>query len=120
MSIDLKNKIEEYLALKPYRFRVLQPATLAQAVDEASGAMQQHLSLVLASDDGFNGDSLYLELADVRNLKLQQPGWSLITLSNLVIREASPPGRYDRKYVVLDAEEDIISRSCDDFAAAVG
>ena len=120
MSVELKAKIEEYYSLKPARFRVLKSATLTQAIDPSAGEMQQHLALILASDDGVGEEMLHLELFGVRNLKLRQPEWSLVTLSNVEIIEAPPASKYDRRYVVLDAEEDIISCSCDDFRAVVG
>lgn len=120
MSVDLEAKIEEYYSLKPSQFRVLKSATLTQAIDTSSGEMQQHFSLVLARDDSFSGEMLHLELFGVRNLKLQQPAWSLVTLSNVEIIQAPPTGKYDQRYVVLDSEEGIISCSFHDFCAAVG
>jgi len=119
MSAELEAKIEEYYSLAPSRFRVLKSITLAQDIDAATGEMQQTMSLSLARDDGFNGEILHIELFGVRNLKLQQPTWSLITLSNLEILQAPPTSKYDRRYVVLDAEEGIVSCSCHDFYAVV-
>ncbi len=119
MSVDLKTKIEEYHSLSPRRFSVLKSATLTQAIEASSGEMRQHLSLILASDDDDGDEVLRLELTGVRNLKLQQPGWSLVTLSNLEILESPEAGQFDRRFVVLDAEEGVISCSCDDFSAGL-
>ena len=119
MNAELEAKIEEYYSLKPVQFRVLRSAILTQDVDKSTGEMQQHLSLVLSRDDSFSGEMLHLELSGVRNLELHQPSWSLVTLSNLEIVQSAPTGKYDRRFVVLDAEEGIISCSCHDFFAAI-
>jgi hypothetical protein len=119
VNAEIEAKIEEYYSLKPAQYRVLKSAILTQDIDTSTGEMQQQLSLVLARDDSFSGEMLHVELSGVRNLKLHQPSWSLVTLSNLEIVQSPPTGKYDRRYVVLDAEEGIVSCSCHDFFAAI-
>ena len=120
MSVEVEAKIKGYYSLKPSQFRVLKSATLTQAVDTSTGEMRQQLSLVLVRDDSSSDEMLHLDLFGVRDLKLQQPSWSLITLSNVEIIQSTPTGKYNGKYVVIDTDEDIISCSCHDFFAAVG
>ena len=119
MSVELEAKIAEFYSLKPSQFRVLKSATLSQGDDSSTGEMQQRLSMVLARDDSFSGEMLHLKLFGVRNLKLLQPSWSLVTLSNVEIIQAPPTGKFDRRYVVMDTEDDIILCSCHDFSYSV-
>jgi len=118
---DLDTKIADYHALRPSQFGVVKSITLTQAIDPASGEMQQQVSLVLATDEGYEGTMLHLELYGVRQLKLLQPTWSLVILPNLEIAKAPPMGHHEGPLIVFDAEQDqVISCSCRDFLAAKG
>lgn len=110
------SKIDNYYALQPTRYRVLKSVTLAQVANSATHEMQQQISLILAKDDTFLGDMLYLEFSGVRNLKLTQPTWSLITFSDLNISSVRLD---DNKsvFIICDNEEDVLSFQCDDFIA---
>jgi hypothetical protein len=82
--------------------------------------MQQQLVIILARASDFVGESLYLELVGVRNLRIEQPKLSLIGLPNVEIYKAPNTGKYDRRFVVLDAEQDEVFRcSCHDFIASI-
>jgi hypothetical protein len=120
MSSELEDKIARYYALKPSKFPVVKSFSITQAPDSKTGEMQQHLSIVFAKDHSFCGEMLYLDLLGVRNLQFDQPSWSLISLSNITIANATPAGKFDRRLVVRDAEQEkVFGCSCHDFRVAV-
>ena len=115
-----ETKIADYYATKPSRFSVLKSLMLTQQTDRTAGEMQQQVSLVLANDDDFSGKMLYLDL-QVRNLLVKQPSWSLITLSNIEIANATATDAGDTRFDLRDAEQEtIFACSCRDFCFAVG
>ncbi len=119
MSDELDAKIAEYYSLSPLRFTVMKSSSLTQGFDPTTGEMRQQLSIVLAQDETFAGEMLYLELSGVRNFRFEQPSLSLVNL-DLEITKAPPGQKYDRRIVVMNAEQDVaFVCSCHDFIAAI-
>jgi hypothetical protein len=121
MNAQLDDKIAQYYGLGPTDFRIVKSLSLTQATDSATGEMRQNFAIVLAKDDSFSGDMLYIDLLGVRSLRLKQPSWSMISLSNLEITMAPATSKLDRCFLVRDAEQEaVLACSCDDFCVAVG
>ena len=95
MTTEIESKITEYYSLDPTYFRVLKSFLVTQVTDSATGEMQQQLSLVLAKNAEFSGEMLHLELFGVRNLRFEQPHFSLITLSHVEIVQAPPKSKFE-------------------------
>ena len=94
---------------------------LAQNFNRITQEMEQCLYIILATDDKFSGEMLYLDLLGVRNLRIHQPSLSLINLGNIEICKAPVLGNFERRFVVLDAEQEaVFVCSCHDFSHAVG
>jgi hypothetical protein len=119
MTGELEAKIAEYYALAPLRFTVMKSNTLTQGFDPTTGEMQQQVTVVLSKDESFRGEMLHLELFGVRNFRFEQPPWSLVSLY-VEIGKAPPNGGFERRFVVLNAEQDgTFVCSCHDFAAVI-
>jgi hypothetical protein len=116
---QLRTKIMEYIDLNPRQFRVLKSLCVTQGFDSA-GVMEQQVQLVLASDETYRGQMLYLDFVGVRDLRINQPEWSLVVIPYLENTESPTSGRFQAPITVLDPEEGIIVFSCRDFLAALG
>jgi hypothetical protein len=117
---QLRTKIMEYIDLNPRQFRVLKSLCVTQGVDSAIGVMEQQIHLVLALNETYRGQMLYLDFVGVRDLRINQPEWSLVVIPYLEITESPTPGSFQGPITVLDPEEGIIVFTCRDFLAAVG
>jgi hypothetical protein len=116
---DADAAISAFYSMTPNRYPVMKSITLTQGFDRATGEMQQQVSLVLAKDESFGGEMLHIELLDVRNLRFEQPSFSLIAIPAVRIEKAPPGGRFDRRFVVLSGEQDLqFVCSCGDFVTA--
>jgi hypothetical protein len=115
---ELKIKIRDYYDLRPKDYHVMQSITLSQSLG-STGVCEQTLSLVLKKE-AVSAARLHLEFYGVRNLLLQQPEWSLITMGLLDISMPTGLQDFENGLLVRDLDQErIISFECRDFHAHV-
>lgn len=82
--------------------------------------MEQQVQLVLGLDETLQGEMLYLDFVGVRDLRINQPEWSLIVISLLEIVESQILDCPQGVFAVADPEEGFISFLCRDFFVVAG
>ncbi len=116
---DYESKIRDYYDLKPTRFPALHSLTISQAISP-SGVCEQTVSVVLGTDIETTEGRLHVEFYGVRRFALQQPDWSLVTLSHIEILRGREIPNCDGNYLVRDPEQErIIWFECRDFKALI-
>ena len=116
---EIASTITAYYALKPAQYSVLASLTLSQGLDDA-GVCEQSLSLLMQQEFGRSGPCLHLEFHGVRNLMLQQPELSLMSIGHIQISAGSEGPNIQSKYLVRDPEQErVIWFECRDFVSYV-
>ena len=120
MSSLKEKKVEDYYALSPTEYRVLESFILKQNAG-SNGVMKQTLSLGLQrSSDPPTAEILRLEFHGVTHLRLLQPDLSLISISHIEISPGEDVPRCTRGYYVRDpSQQEVIRFCCEDFSATV-
>ncbi|NJA04224.1 hypothetical protein HC024_00490 [Methylococcaceae bacterium WWC4] len=110
--------IDRYYELSPTQYSVVESLSLKQEFD-SDNVMRQTLSVVMKKTlDYPSKDALRLDFFGVRNLKLNQPDWSLISIPHIEILLGGDVPRCTEKYYVHDpSQEQVIRFSCEDFHA---
>lgn len=112
-----QDKIKEYHSLCPGDFRVVSRIGIVQRIFPEVDTPELTLELDLTSETGNDSRRLALSFTGVRNLRLQQPSWSLFQMTTLQIMSIAEDQWEGLKYKVRDDEEDSVSFTCSDFEA---
>jgi hypothetical protein len=118
--IKKKDKIDNYYScLRPTQYSVVVCLTLTQEIGD-EGICEQNMSLIMQKEFGEAGACLQLKFFGVRNLVLQQPPWSLVSIGHIEILLGSECPNIESNYLVRDPEQErIIWFECRDFDACV-
>ena len=112
--------VEEYYRLQPTSYTTLRSLQLTQTSGPA-GVCEQRLSIVLSKDINPEDTCLHTEFHGVRNLQLNQPDWSLISIGHLEIVVGRDIPDINSNYLVRDPEQErILWFECREFTAFVG
>lgn len=118
MVVMQTEKIDRYYALSPTQYSVVESFLLGQGFN-SENEMKQTISIVMKKTlDSPSKEALRLNFYGVRNLKLNQPDWSLISIPHVeIMLGRDVPGCTEQFYVRDPSQEQVIRFSCDDFQA---
>lgn len=114
-----KSKVRGYYELNPTRYPVVASIAITQGL-AFEGACEQTVSMVLEHQLGDPGAKLHLHFHGVRDLVVQQPASSLISIGHVeILCGAEFPG-IQSNYLVRDPEQErVLWFECRDFDAYV-
>ena len=114
MSDTTESRIARFYELKSRGFPCLRSATFSQHEDR-EGVFGQRFLLVFGHDMNQMEEALHVEFHGVRNLRLTQSSWAVVSLDNLQIHQGSLKAGVSSPYFVFDGEqEQVVQFECSD------
>lgn len=116
MIMMQREKIDRYYELSPTQYSVVETLLLKQGFD-SDNVMKQSLSIVMKKPlDHPSKEVMYLDFFGIRNLELNQPDWSLISIPHIeIVLGIDVPNCAEQYYVRDPSQERVIRFSCEDF-----
>lgn len=122
MTVNLEEKINEYYALEPTKYSVLESIKLMYSENIDEQVSLGLLAILAPTGKSERKHRLRLEFFGVRSLVFAQPSWSQISIPHLELLNGETITGIENRgtYYVRDPSQDQILRFwCNDFVAKI-
>jgi hypothetical protein len=109
------DKINDFYKIQPHNYSAVASLNMEQGGDGANNNFSSLNLILVLKKDLESKEGLKVNFIGVRELKINQPNWSVFNISQLEIVDMSESQWENIRYKVIDPEELTIELLCFDF-----